>query len=312
MKLKNILKIIIIAILALALYSMAPMAWFYLKPLKALPPTNSQVIDSLKDNKGNYFEFIVFGDCHSGLFFDDSATLRMIKMINHELRYKKIPIDFVLCTGDVTFRGTEWDYRAYNKIRSLIRWPVLSAIGNHDDDNNGEGRFAKYIGVREFSFPDRSAYFIVLDNITNDMTETQFEKFEADLKEAEKYKHRFVALHKPPMSLYQQSWYKPETSSWSYRFMKLCEKYKVDMVFSGHEHMFKTNVYGGVRYFMSGGGGMITKVPEADGGYLNYLVVRVYRDYVDFEVRKVYPPYWEYLTYYMWKNIMYYVRDALL
>jgi predicted phosphodiesterase len=312
MTMKRFIKIILIAILVLAIYSLMPVAWLYLKPQGPLPPTNSQTIDSLKTNKGKYFEFIVFGDCHSGLVLDDSATLRVVKMINRELRYKKIPIDFVMVTGDLTFRGTEWDYKNYNKIRSLIRWPVLSAIGNHDDDNGGETRFDKYIGAREFSFRNRNSYFIVVDNITNDMTETQFEKLEEDLKIAQDYKHRFVILHKPPMSLYQQSWYKPETSSWSYRFMKLCERYKVDMVFSGHEHMFKTNSYGGVRYFMSGGGGMITKTPEADGGYLNYLVIRVYKDYLDYEVRKVHPPFWEVITYYMWKNLVFFIRDAIL
>ncbi|MEI7671567.1 MAG: tripartite tricarboxylate transporter permease, partial [Deltaproteobacteria bacterium] len=73
--------------------------------------------------------------------------------------------------------------------------------------------------------------------------------------------------------------YGPETGIWAYRFMKLCEKYKVDMVFTGHEHMFKKLSHGGVQYITSGGGGMPMQIPTSDGGYHHYLVVRVFGDY---------------------------------
>jgi 3',5'-cyclic AMP phosphodiesterase CpdA len=311
MKTNRIIKIALILILAGFVYSLLPLFSLYLQK-DATPPTNDEVIEKLKGHKGNYFEFIAFGDNHAGLVFDDSATLRLVKRMNKEERYKKIPVDFVVSTGDVTFRGTEWDYRNYNKIRSRIKWPVISGIGNHDDDNNGLPRFEKYIGRNEFSFVNRNSYFIVVNNITNDLSEEQFTWLEEELRKSEAYKHRFVIIHKPPMAFYQQSWYRPELSRWSYRFMKLCEKYKVDMVCSGHEHMFNTAKFGGVRYIVSGGGGIITKVPEASGGCLNYVVVRVYNDYLDYEVRKVMPPFWEYLTYYMWKNIIYLFRDAFL
>ena len=117
-------------------------------------------------------------------------------------------------------------------------------------------------------------------------------------------------MHKPPLSLCQQSWYRPELSPWSYRLMKLFEKYKVDMVMAGHEHMFRERTLGGVRYLISGGGGMVMQVPESEGGYLHYVVVRVYGDYFDYEVRKVFPPVWEYLTYYMWKELFYTLKHV--
>ena len=93
--------------------------------------------------------------------------------------------------------------------------------------------------------------------------------------------------------------------------MKLCEKYKVDIVFSGHEHMFRKMEFGGVRYIVSGGGGMIPHIPAWDGGYLHYIVVKVYGDYVDYEVRKVFPPAWELFTYYIWKDAFYFLKSVL-
>lgn len=308
---KRFIKIALVIIFAAAVWSLAPVSLLYLRP-DAAQYTNAEATAKLKNNTGDYFAFIVFSDNHAGLIFNDSSTLKMVNHINREDRFKKIPVDFVASAGDVTNRGSGWDYRAFNKIRSAIKWPVISAIGNHDDDKPGSAKdFKKYVGEAEFSFADRDSYFIFIDNSSNDITDDQFAKLEKELAKSLSYKHRFVIAHKSPLSLYQQSWFRPELSVWSYRFMKLCEKYKVDIVFSGHEHMFREAAYGGVKYITSGGGGMLTQIPEAEGGFLHYVVVRVYGDYLDYEVRKISPPLWEFLTYYMWKELFYYLRDAI-
>jgi len=308
---KKITKIFIAIIAAAAIWSAAPLVPFYISK-DILPPTNETAMEKLKNNEGEYFEFIMFGDNHAGLFFDDSATLKIIARMNREDRFKKVPIDFVMSSGDVTFRGTEWDYRAYNKIRARVKWPVITAFGNHDDDNAGAPRFKEYAGARDFAFSDRNSYFIVLDDSKSDLTEKQFAFLGEELKKSQTYRHRFVIMHKPPFCPYQQEWYRPELSPWAYRFMKLCEGYKVDMVFSGHVHMSKKSSFGGVKYIVSGGGGMTNQIPTPDGGFLHYTVVRVRGDYVDYEVRKVFPPLWEYFAYYVWKDLLYLLKDILI
>lgn len=308
---KKILRIFGALVLALAVYSLIPVAELYLR--KDPPPyTNAQAAGKLTSNKGDHFGFIVLGDNHAGLIFNDSATLKLVRNINREGRFKKLPIDFVEITGDVSFRGSAWDYKIFNKVRSLIKSPVICAEGNHDNDAGGSKLFKKYIGTDELSFSDRNSYFIILNNTSGNMTESQFSYLEEELKNSLSYKHRFIFLHKAPLSPYQQSWYRPELSPWSYRFMKICEKYKVDIVFSGHEHMFKDGIYGGVKYVTSGGGGQLTHIPGSDGGFLHYVVVRVYGDYVDYEARKIFPPFWEFLTYYMWKDIFYSLKEVVL
>lgn len=307
---KRLIKILAIIILLAAAYSFIPVVALYLGKDYA-PHTNDYAVEKLKNNSGGYFEFVVFGDNHSGLIFDDSATLKLVRGINREGRFKKVPVDFVAVAGDATFRGEAWDYKIYNKIRSLIKWPVITAMGNHDKDKGGIKHFKKYMGKDEIAFHDRNSYFIVIDNVINDLTEEQFSRVEDEFKNSSAYAHRFVIMHKLPISPYQQSWYRPELSLWSYRFMKLCEKYNVDIVFGGHEHMFKELNLGGVKYITSGGGGMITHTPRYDGGFLHYIVVKVYGDYVSYEVRKIFPPLWEFFTYYMWKDIFYFLKDAL-
>lgn len=297
--------ILIAVVLLLSVNSLAPVISLYLR--KDSPqPTNEQIAAKLKANAGEHFGFIVFGDNHAGFLFDDSAFVKLMRLANREDRFRKLPVDFAANLGDVTFYNShEANYRLYNKLRSILKWPVISAMGNHDCQKGGWKHFKKYIGKSEFSFTDRNSYFIVLDNKITELTDEQFSWLEGELVKSAAYKHRFIFMHKPPVSLYQQSWFRPELSGWSYRLMKLCEKHKVDIVFAGHEHMFKKREFGGVRYIISGGGGMLTQIPESDGGFLHYLVVRVNGDYVDYEVRKVFPPVWEFVTYYMWKELFY-------
>ena len=81
------------------------------------------------------------------------------------------------------------------------------------------------------------------------------------------------------------------------------------MVFAGHKHMFKHQRFDGVDYITTGGGGMVMEIPEFDGGYLHYIRVMVNHDYVTYEVRKISPPLWLHITYYLGKEALYWVRN---
>lgn len=312
----KILSTIIGIFLLLNLYSLLPLAKVYLsKPPTALK-TNLEISENLKEHDDPYFSFIVISDTSSGCPLMESATLKLISRINREDRFHKIPIDFVINIGDVTFRGREPHYRNYAKIKELIKYPVISAIGNHDDDLDdgarGEAMFKKYCGEKEFSFVDRNAYFIVLDNKNGEFRDDQFEWFENELQKADQYKHVFVFMHKPPFNPYQQSWYRIETCPWSQRFLKMCEQYNVSIVFSGHQYVQRAVEFGGVTYIVSGGGGaLLAEAPSWDNSFLHYIVVKVNMDYIDYEVRKVPPPIWEFFVFYIWKDLLYFVKGLL-
>ncbi|MDD4956632.1 MAG: metallophosphoesterase family protein [Candidatus Omnitrophica bacterium] len=301
----NMVRIIVYVVLALVVYSFLPMISFLFVKGAPAEENNQAAIRELGGNKGVYFSFIVLGDNHNGMVFNDSATLKLIWQMNREDRFRKVPIDFVLDAGDVSLDGNERHFKAYKKMQALIKYPVISAIGNHDD----EKLFREYCGEADVSFVNRNSYFILLNNSRGDPAEERFEWFEEELKKGQSYDHIFVTLHKPPFDPYQQEWYNEDNSPWAYRFRKLCAAYGVDMVFSGHKHMFKHAEFDGVDYIVSGGGGMLIEIPESDGGYLHYVRVMVNNDYVTYEVRKVTPPFWEILTYYMWKELLYKFRD---
>jgi 3',5'-cyclic AMP phosphodiesterase CpdA len=298
-------KLIIAVLLIMVAWSFLPLIPFWFMEGAGPEDNNRASVEKLKNNTGPYFSFIVFGDNHSGLIFNDAATLKEIWHMNREDRFRKVPIDFVLGVGDITLDGKRSHYEASKKMQELIKFPLVTAIGNHDERE----LFEEFYGEKEFSFANRNSYFIVLDNEDGALSESQFNWLEEKLKEGEGYDHTFIAMHKPPFDPYQQDWYNEDNSPWAYRFRKLCGEYKVDMVFSGHKHMFKREEFDGVENIVTGGGGMLIEIPEADGGYLHYVRVMVNNDYVTYEVRKVSPPLWEYLTYYFWKEAVYWVRN---
>ena len=298
-------KFIVAIVVAMVVYYFLPLIPFWLMKGTGSEDNNSANIARLKDNDGSYFSFIVFGDNHAGMIFNDAATLKEIWNMNREDRFRKVPIDFVLSVGDVTLNGSRAHFMAYKKLQKLIKFPVISAIGNHDDRE----LFREFVGKEQFAFADRNSYFIVLDNEDGAITEDQFAWLEKELAAGQKYSHIFIALHKPPFDPYQQEWYNEDNSPWAYRFRKLCAEYGVDIVFSGHKHMFRRANFDGVEQVVTGGGGMIIEIPERDGGYLHYVRVMVNNDYVTYEVRKVSPPLWEYVTYYFWKEAVYWVRN---
>ncbi|MGA2915190.1 MAG: metallophosphoesterase [Sedimentisphaerales bacterium] len=303
-------KVFFVILVALASYYFIPPIFFWLFAAPAEMSDNNQSnIEKLKNNQNATFSFIVFGDNHAGLFFHDVTTLKLISHINREDRFGKMPIDFVLNTGDVTLCGKPSQFLAFKKEQKLIKYPLFAAIGNHENKENK--LFEKYMGKTEFAFADRNSYFIIIDNTENELTDNQFEWFEKCLIEGQKYEHIFVVAHKPAFIPYFQSRQVTVKSGrkWAYKFRNLCTKYKVDMVFSGHYHMFKHEKIDGVDYIATGGGGgtIPIEIPESDGGYFHYVRVVVDNRYVGYEVRKVSPPLWVYFSYYFWKEAAYWV-----
>ena len=295
---------------ALVFYYFIPPIFFWLFGVPAEMGDNNQSnIEKLKNNKDGVFSFLVFGDNHAGLFFHDAVTLKLISRMNREDKSGKIPVDFVMDTGDVTLSGKLSQFLAFKREQKLIKYPLFAALGNHENRENK--LFEKYVGEKEFAFADRNSYFIVLDSSDDELKDSQFEWLEKCLIEGQKYEHRFVVAHKPAFIPYFQSRQVAVKNGkkWTYKFRDLCTKYKVDMAFFGHYHMFKHEKIDGVDYIVTGGGGgaIPIEIPESDGGYFHYVRVLVDNEYVSYEVRKVSPPLWIYFSYYFWKEATYWV-----
>jgi acid phosphatase type 7 len=242
------------------------------------------------------FTFVVYGDTRSQV----DPHRRVIERIRAE-----VP-DFLLGTGDLVDEGgnlAQWD-QFFDIEREVLRDNTLfPAVGNHD--RQGRGRTADawrtYFAVPENS-PDPERYyaftygnsrFLVLDsNMYSFALTDQTAWLERQLQSARQdpaIRHIFVVMHHPPFSVSLHGGHRDLRERWT----PLYERYGVAAVFSGHDHVYSRAEKGGVRYFVSGGGGapLYPRSPRASQidkdatRYFervnHYLRVHVYGDLVE-------------------------------
>ncbi len=181
------------------------------------------------------------------------------------------PVDLILHAGDVVYpSGQEGSYddQFFVPMADVVRQtPVLATLGNHDVRSaGGEPLLTDFVmpgnGItplpRFYALRQADALFVCLDVESSAFGggSEQYAWLERTLAgAAEKWK--FVFFHEPPYSASNPN-----------RLVRmiLCplfERYDVDIVFSGHEHLYERTWP--IRDFLPGGPGIVY-VTEGGGG----------------------------------------------
>lgn len=220
-----------------------------------------RVGDGVSWSKPNYFttaaannqpfKFLVFGDSQSINYLTWRTTLHTAYQANNDAA-------FFINIGDLVDVGQdkrEWDawFKACEGVIDNI--PVIPVVGNHETytlqktysmpdlftaqfkmPNNGpEG-----LKGQVYSFDYGNMHFSVLDSqvgeereFAPDMLEKQRVWLDDDLKNTNKF-WKIVLIHRP---LYHN---RAQDSDGDLReaFIPIIEKYNVDIVFSGHDHVY--------------------------------------------------------------------------
>jgi 3',5'-cyclic AMP phosphodiesterase CpdA len=194
------------------------------------------------------FQFAVLGDSGSGQL-SQHLVARQIE---------KQRVDFLLHTGDVVyFEGKDQDYAAnfYLPFKDLIaRVPIFPVLGNHDlETANGQPWLDNFVlpgDERSYSFSYGNAFFVALDSHRANINSARW--LEAQLAKTDRL-WRFAFCHVPPLSNHKN---RRNHADAIRLWLPLFEKYKVDVVFSGHDHMYtRFKPRNGVQYIVEGLGG---------------------------------------------------------
>ena len=214
--------------------------------------------------------FLLYGDTRSNADRHKSVITAMLNMLIDTGK----KADLVLHTGDLVTNGrvsSQWDKEYFAPAAPLLsKLPLYPVMGNH------EGNVPLYF--RYFNLPlkahatkgwythfDGNVQFFHL--YAYEMSEPQSEQlidFEKWLKDS-KALWKIVVCHQIPYSSgghsrrNENSMYKEKTNNEFVEFVEpLLEKYNVDIVFGGHDHLYERSKKNDIYYIISGGGGAPT------------------------------------------------------
>jgi predicted MPP superfamily phosphohydrolase len=167
--------------------------------------------------------------------------------------------DLVILLGDNMYGGQRpQDFvdkfeRPYAPLlRAGVRF--FATLGNHDDQNNRFYPGFNMDGQRYYSFARQDVRFIILD--TNLLDSKQLKWFEQTLSMA-KEPWKIAYFHHP---LYSNGGRHGSNFELRVALEPLLVKYGVNVVFSGHEHIYeRLKPQKGITYFVAGSGGQLRK-----------------------------------------------------
>jgi hypothetical protein len=206
---------------------------------------------------GSSFSFLVYGDNRDG--HANHARVVSAMVAHHP--------DLVLNTGDLTSDGDLQPlWRRFFEIEAplLAGTPLYPALGNHEVKHDPQaahyhryftlpGQPAHSHSARYYSFRYANSLFVALDSNRSQAREQSrwLYKTLESARSDPSLRHLFVYFHHPPFSVGTECGSAIEQGLWVPEF----ERYKVTAVFVGHEHAYEHMERGGVRYFVTGGGG---------------------------------------------------------
>ena len=215
-------------------------------------PNAARAIETLP-TRPDSLKFAVLGDNGTGEKPEYDVGQRMTAART------TFPFDMVLMLGDNMYgRQDPQDFvtKFERPYSALLQAGVLfyATLGNHDDQNNRFYKPFNMDGERYFTFVKKNVRFFVLD--TNQLDPRQRAWFDDVLQRSDDM-WRICFFHHP---IYSDGGRHGSDVSLRVILEPLFVKYGVDVVFSGHDHVYeRLKPQKGITYFVSGSGGQLRR-----------------------------------------------------
>lgn len=236
------------------------------------------------------FSFVVFGDNRPKDDYSPQPEefLKILELI------KDYNPDFAFDTGDIIYGGTanketiEKQFLDFLEAISILNCKFYIAPGNHDANNKTSREYFKNFinnGEKTYYYLEyEDVYFIVLDAYEEkwgQIVGSQLLWLE-DLLKVLKEKKVFVFLHPPvysilnPECITDGSLHVAFSDIENQNYLRyLFNEFKVDGVFSGHDHLFNRQKISHTTYIITGCSGAYPYVSEDEGGFYHFLIIEI-------------------------------------
>jgi len=194
--------------------------------------------------------FAAIGDMGTGAPPQYDVAQRMLQF------HEKFPFTFVIMLGDNIYGGKSPD--DFLKKFEIPYKPLLdtgvqfyAALGNHDDPNERFYKFFNMNGQSYYSFKKGNVHFYALDS--DYLDPKQLAWLEKELADAGSTDWKICYLHHP---LYSSGAFHGSSTELRTILEPLFVKYGVQVVLSGHEHVYeRVKPQKGIYYFTEGASG---------------------------------------------------------
>ncbi len=209
------------------------------------------------DNGHKYFYQVIMSDTVSELSYFKTAPAKdtAIKLVavgdsrtGHEVHRKisetinELSPDLIISMGDLVGDGgnfEEWGPHYFQPAADIINHiPLVSTLGDHDtniDNGKNFNYYFRYNKTHEqvwFSYDYGPAHFVSLD-YRAEYDSSMITWFEQDMQQTDA-NWKFVYLHRPSYNL------GGHRTNWGAGvYPDLYRKYQVDIVFTGHSHLYE-------------------------------------------------------------------------
>lgn len=254
-------------------------SWNYYAPL-SIYDWNKKEISKIKVADVDDFTFAVFGD--------NKGNYSFFEPLLHDIAQDK-EIAFAIDVGDLVSGGKRGQYRRFlNQIEKNLAIPFLTAIGNHDLNNDSDNNYRKIFGPTYYAFEIGQNYFIVLDATTEsgfDKVELQW--LEDELKKIQTLKNCFIFMHVPPFDPRGNGFHKCLPEKDGKDLLDLLRFYKVSHLFASHIHGYFSGVWEGVPYTITGGAGAKLQGSDHQHFFHHYVKIHVHNGKVEMMVKQI-------------------------
>ena len=231
-------------------------------------------------------KFAAIGDMGTG----EAPQYQVAERMNTERQ--QFPFDFVIMLGDNIYGGSsprDFEKKFEHPYKALLDSSVkfYASLGNHDNPNERFYKLFNMNGANYYTFKKGNVRFFALDS--NYMDAKQLAWLEKGLQNSGSNDWKICFFHHP---LYSSG--KSHGSSIELRSLiePLFIKYGVDVVFSGHDHIYeRVRPEKGIYYFTEGSSGQLrsdglAQTSMTDRGFASdrtFMLVEVAGDVLYFE-----------------------------